>query len=315
MINELAENFGYHPYMIKRYIQFLGENNTKKLLEANERPLNPSIRVNTLKTSVVRLKERLENKNFKLRSIERVPYGFEVLESKLNLGSTHEYLQGYYYVQNIASMFPALILDPKPTEIVIDMCAAPGSKSTHLAQIMENQGTLICLEKNRNRIPSLELNLRRMGISNSIILNFDAIKLTQLKIKADKVLLDAPCTGEGLIREDPSRKKSRSIKDINKMASIQKKLLDIGLKILNPGGKLLYSTCSIAPEENEFVINEVLQNLSDYSISKIDSQYGVNGLTEVFGYSLMSEIKLSQRLYPHLHNTIGFYLCLIKKNL
>ncbi|MFX0181174.1 MAG: RsmB/NOP family class I SAM-dependent RNA methyltransferase [Candidatus Hodarchaeota archaeon] len=315
MINELAETFGYHPYMIKRYIQFLGENNTIRLLEANEKPLNPSIRVNTLKTSVVRLKERLESKDFKLRSIKHIPYAFEVLESKLNLGSTHEYLQGYYYLQSIASMFPALILDPKPTDVVIDMCAAPGSKSTHLAQIMENQGTLILIEKNRNRILPLDLNLRRMGISNSIILNFDAIKLAQLRIKADKVLLDAPCTGEGLIREDPSRKKSRSIKDINKMASIQKKLLNIGLKILNPGGKLLYSTCSIAPEENEFVINEVLQNLSDYSISKIANQYGTNGLTEVFDHSLMSEIKLSQRLYPHLHNTIGFYLCLIKKNL
>ncbi len=301
--------------MIKRYIQFLGVNNTKKLLEANEKPLNQSIRVNTLKTSVVRLKERLESKDFKLRSIEHIPYGFEVIESKLNLGSTHEYLQGYYYLQNIASMFPALILNPKPTDVVIDMCAAPGSKSTHLAQIMENQGTLILIEKNRNRIPPLDLNLRRMGISNSIILNFNAIKLAQLRTKADKVLLDAPCTGEGLIREDPNRKKSRSIKDINKMAAIQKKLLSAGLKTLNPGGKLLYSTCSIAPEENEFVINEVLQNLSDYSINKIANQYGTNGLTEVFGYSLRSDIKFSQRLYPHLHNTIGFYLCLIKKDL
>jgi len=315
MINELAQNFGYHPYMIKRYLQFLGENNTKKLLEANEKPLNPSIRVNTLKISVGKLKERLESKDFKLSPIDYVPYGFEVLESKLNLGSTHEYLQGYYYLQNIASMFPALILDPKPGDLVIDMCAAPGSKSTQLAQIMENQGNLILIEKNRNRVPSLELNLRRMGISNSLILNFDAIKLEQLRIKADKVLLDAPCTGEGLIREDPSRKKSKSMKDINKMASIQKRLLNAGLKTLNPGGKLIYSTCSIAPEENEFVINEVLQNLSDYSINKINKHYGTSGLTKVFDHSLRSDLKFSQRLYPHLHNTIGFYLCLIKKDL
>ena len=98
------------------------------------------------------------------------------------------------------------------------------------------------------------------------------------------------------------------------MASIQKRLLNAGLKTLNPGGKLLYSTCSIAPEENEFVINEVLQNLSGYSIKKIDNQYGTNGFTKVFGHSLRSDIKFSQRLYPHLHNTIGFYLCLIKKD-
>ena len=134
-----------------------------------------------------------------------------------------------------------------------------------------------------------------------------------MNVKADKILLDAPCTGEGLIRQDKSRKTSKKLKDIEKMASIQKNLLTAGLNCLKPNGELLYSTCSIAPEENEFVINDILNSLSDYRISELPHQYGESGLTEVYGKSLRKDLKYSQRLYPHLHDTNGFYLCLIKK--
>ena len=298
--------------MIERYLEFLGLDNTIKLLKANEKPLIPSIRVNTLKISQSVLKIKLEQKGFKLEPLEWVPYGFKVIKKSFNLGSSHEFLQGYYYLQNIASMLPALILDPKPSDLVIDMCAAPGSKATQLAQIMKNKGTLILIDRNKRRIPALEMNLRRLGISNSIILNFDAITLHKLNVKADKILLDAPCTGEGLIRQDRSRKTSKKLKDIEKMASIQKNLLIAGLNALNPNGKLLYSTCSIAPEENELVINEVLSKFSNFDIQKMHPKYGVNGYTEIFGKNLLDQLENSQRLYPHVHDTIGFYICLIK---
>lgn len=299
--------------MIERYIQFLGLDETLKLLEANERPLIPSIRVNTLKISVLELKKRLEKKGNELKPIEWIPYGFNIVKESSNLGSSHEFLQGYYYLQNIASMLSAIILDPKPNDVVIDMCAAPGSKSTHLAQLMKNEGTLILIEKNLNRIPALEVNLKRMGIINSIVLNMDAINLSNTNVKGDKILLDAPCTGEGLIRQDPSRKKSKKMKDIEKMSSIQKRLLTTGLKALNSGGLLLYCTCSIAPEENELVVDEVLNKSNNFKIVEISKNYGVKGLTNVFGVNLLEDLMFSQRLYLHLHNTIGFYFCLIKK--
>ncbi|HDZ17298.1 MAG TPA: RsmB/NOP family class I SAM-dependent RNA methyltransferase [archaeon] len=301
--------------MIERYLEFLGLDNTIKLLKANEKPLIPSIRVNTLKLSPSELKIKLEQKGFKLEPLEWIPYGFKVIKEGFNLGSSHEFLQGYYYLQNIASMLPALILDPKPNDLVIDMCAAPGSKATQLAQIMNNKGTLILIDRNKRRIPSLEMNLRRLGISNSIILNFDAMNLNKLNVKADRILLDAPCTGEGLIRQDKSRKTSKKLKDIEKMASIQKNLLTAGLNTLKPNGKLLYSTCSIAPEENELVINEVLSKYSNFKIQKIHTRYGLNGFTKVFGKDLLDQLENSQRLYPHVHDTIGFYICLIKNQL
>ena len=181
--------------MIERYFQFLGEDQTKQLLEANEKPLTPSIRVNTLKIDKDTLKNRLESKGFKLESIDWIHYGLKIKKSPLNLGSTHEYLQGFYYIQSVAPMLPAFILDPNPSDIVIDMCAAPGGKATHMAQIMNNEGNLILIERNRNRIPALEINLRRLGVSNSIIINEDAVNLSKMNLKADKILLDAPCTG------------------------------------------------------------------------------------------------------------------------
>ena len=299
--------------MIERYFQFLGESQTKQFLKANEKPLTPSIRVNTLKINKDTLKNRLESKGFKLESIDWIPYGFKIRNAPLNLGSTHEYLQGFYYMQSVAPMLPAFILDPKPSEIVIDMCAAPGGKATHLAQIMNNEGNLILIERNRNRIPALEINLRRMGVSNSIIINDDAVNLSKMNLKADKILLDAPCTGEGLIRQDSSRKRSKTMKDIDKLSAIQRKLLKTGLNSLNPGGKLLYSTCSIAPEENELVIDDVLKDNSDFAIVKIPINYGIDGMVEVYNKTLREDIKFSQRLYPHLHNTIGFFISLIEK--
>lgn len=314
IIRELSEKYGYLPYMIERYHDFLGLDDTIKLLEANEQPLKPTIRVNTLKIPPEKLKIRLEKKGFELEPIEEISSGFKVNNNPSNLGSLHEFLQGYYYLQNKASMLPSIILDPKPHEVIIDMCAAPGSKSTHLAQIMNNEGKLILIEKSQKRISALKMNIRRMGVINTIILHNDAVNLTKIGIKADKILLDAPCTGEGLIRTDPSRKKSKSMKDIEKMALIQKKLLNVGLNSLQTGGKLLYSTCSIAPEENELVINNVLQKQSNISIKQITNHYGIEGLTEVYSKKLNKSLRLSQRIYPHLHETIGFFLCLLEKN-
>jgi 16S rRNA C967 or C1407 C5-methylase (RsmB/RsmF family) len=141
----------------------------------------------------------------------------------------------------------------------------------------------------------------------------DAINLSKLKIKATKILLDAPCTGEGLIRQEADRKKSRKMKDIEKMRSIQKKLLKTGLNALKPNGELLYSTCSIAPEENELVVHEVIEEYGNFGISKISNTYGVSGLTEVYGKNLKEDLRYSQRIYPHIHDTIGFYLCLLKR--
>jgi NOL1/NOP2/sun family putative RNA methylase len=299
--------------MIHRYIQFLGLEQTEQLLIANDKPLKPCIRVNTLRIKPKMLKERLEKKGFQLTPSKWLSYSFEVQKAPFNIGATHEFLLGYYYLQNLASMLPASILNPQKDELVIDMCAAPGSKATQLAQIMRNQGNLILIEKNARRIPALTINIRRLGIINSTILNIDATNLSNYRLMGDKILLDAPCTGEGLVREDPTRKRSRTVNDLKSLAKVQRKLLKAGLNSLKTEGLLLYSTCSIAPEENELVVNDVLHELENFAVVKMSKAYGIQGLSEIYGKSLREDLKLSNRLYPHIHDTIGFYLCLIKK--
>ena len=211
-------------------------------------------------------------------------------------------------------MLPAHILNPEETDLVIDMCAAPGSKSTQLAQLMNNQGKLVLIDRSLSRIPALDMNIRRMGVENAIVLNLDAVKLSKLNLNADKILLDAPCSGEGLIRQDESRKTSKKISDLEKMAKIQKRLLIAGLHSLKSKGVLMYSTCSIAPEENEMVVNKVLEENSDYKIKKISHRFGVNGLSNAFGEIFHDDMVNAQRIYPYLQDTIGFFLCLIKKH-
>ena len=152
-----------------------------------------------------------------------------------------------------------------------------------------------------------------MGVLNSIILNYDSKNLPKLNIKADKILLDAPCTGEGLINQDPSRKKSKSLSDISKMSKIQVELLKSGLSSLKSGGTLVYSTCSIGPEENEVVVDKALKDKENFEILKMPYQFGVNGLLEYNGKTFTRNIVNAQRLYPHLHETIGFFMCLIVK--
>ncbi len=313
MIISIAKKYGYLPYMIERYIKFLGKEDTLKLLEANEKPLIPTIRINTLKIRIDDLINRLQKKGFVLKPLSWIPYGFKIIKSPMNLGSLHEFLQGYYYLQSFSSMVPCHVLDPKPGETVIDMCAAPGSKSTQIAQLMENKGKLILIDKNLNRIPALNTNLSRLGVYNSIVINQDAIDLPKMDIKADKILLDAPCTGEGLIRRDPKRKTSRTLKDIKKLSKIQFKLLISGLDSLKKGGRLVYSTCSIAPEENEMVIDSVLNQYKSAKILKIKDQIGIPGIEKFEKYNFHPDLKHSQRIYPHIHDSEGFFYCLLER--
>jgi NOL1/NOP2/sun family putative RNA methylase len=310
---DLAQKYKYLPYMVERYISFLGIEETRKYLTANEKKLYPSIRVNELKISSEDLKNILTRKGFNLRKVQDISYGFKVLKEPMNLGSLHEFLQGYYYLQDIASMIPPIILSPNSSDFVIDMAASPGSKATQLAQIMKNKGKLLLIEKNSQRLSSLRFNLRRMGVKNSILINFNSERLSDLNLKANKILLDAPCSGEGLIRKDPTRKRSKKFEDFNRMQKIQKSLLKEGLTSLAIKGELVYSTCSIAPEENELVLDEVLQEFNKCRIQKISLKMGSPGLTKVYGKNLNEELKNARRLYPHKDDTIGFFICLIQK--
>ncbi|MHA1595358.1 MAG: NOL1/NOP2/sun family putative RNA methylase [Candidatus Baldrarchaeia archaeon] len=309
--NELAKKYGYLPYIIERYLLLFGERETLSLLEANERGLNPVIRCNTLRADPSDLYNSLSARGVRLRVSKWVDYAFEVLNAPFSLASTPEYLLGHFYIhRGPATLLPPIVLMPEPGDVVIDMAAAPGGKTSHLAQIMKNKGVIIAIDIDKRRMKSLRSNLSRLGIENVIAIRMDARRVYELGLKANKILLDAPCSGEGLIPIDKSRKKSRTLEDIKYCSKLQEELLRSAIKCLEEGGEIVYSTCSIAPEENEFVIDKMLKEFP-LKVVRIDLD-GDPGFTEAFGMKLDKSLRHARRLYPHKHLTEGFFICKLR---
>ncbi len=305
---KLSFKFNYDEFIIRRWERFFGRDETERLVKAMEN-IPKYIRVNTLKIGEDKLVMRLEDRGFSIKKTE-VPFCYEIKGEPYSIGATPEYLMGYYYVMDKSSCIPPLALEPEEDNLVIDFAASPGGKTTMISQIMNNRGRIIAIEGNRDRIPPLIDNIHRMGVLNVAVVNMNSTEFFRKKIEADRILLDAPCTGEGIIHKDPSRKVSRGEKDIEFCSSLQTKMLESAIKTLKKGGILVYSTCSLAPEENELVINEMLQKF-DIHLERVD--YGNPALTEIGDLRLDSEISKASRLFPHIHRTSGFFLAKIVK--
>ena len=314
---KLALEYGYMPYMIERYFRFLGFEETLMLLEANEKPLRKSIRCNDYLIECNELSKRLSAKGIHIEKIPWLPHGYWVIREKFPIGATREYLKGYYYIQRPAAMLPVYALNPRPGDTVIDLAAAPGGKTTQIAQLMRDKGLVIAIDISEKRLKALRNHVKRMGFTSVITVRADATKhIGPLKSFANKILLDAPCTGEGLIRIDKSRKRSRSLKDLKYMYYKQVRMLYTALDYLVEHGEIVYSTCSIAPEENEAVIDTILLNREDVRVEAISLDIGVPGLTsygDVHFYS--KDLRKCRRIYPfHKEDTEGFFLCKLRKN-
>ncbi len=305
---ELAKKYGYDEFIIRRWIAFFGEDETKKLVRAMEN-VPRYIRVNTLKIDEERLLRKMERRGFELRKTD-VQFCYEVVRERYSIGATPEYLMGYYYIMDKSSCIPPLALNPKEKDFVVDFAASPGGKSTMISQLMRNRGKVIAIEANRDRIQPLIDNIHRMGALNIGVLRMNAVNFYKIGMKVDQILLDAPCTGEGIIHKDPLRKRSRGKEDILFCSSLQKELLESAIKSLKPEGILVYSTCSLTPEENEIVINEMLEK---YDIRLEEIPYGEEALTKIADLKLSRELKKARRFYPHKHKCSGFFVAKIIK--
>lgn len=272
--------------------------------------LHPTLRVNTLKITAKKIISRLEGLGVKL---ERVPFtknGYRVLDSKFSLGAITENLLGYYYIQEAAAQLPVEVLDPKPGETILDMCSAPGGKTTQMAEHMDNKGTIISFELKPHRLTSLTVNLERMGVQNCTVFNEDVTKAKKLGLTFDKILLDAPCAGNYL--SEPEWFDKRTQQGIERSAQIQQKLIKTAVELLNPGGTLIYSTCSLEPEENEINMHWAIHTLP-VKLEKVNLAIGDNGLTNVFGTQLHKDVALCKRLWPHKTGTEGFFIAKLVK--
>lgn len=309
---ELSSRYDYEPSVVYRLVEAVGLSEAESVLKANEKPLPETMRCNDYLIDCEILKERLEGKGFELKKIAWLAHGYEVERAPLRLGATHEYLLGYYYIQDPGSMLAGYILDPRPEEVIIDMCAAPGGKATQILQLTRDRARLIAVEKSRRRMRSLRSHLQRMGFSSFVLVRADALDLPET-IKADRILLDAPCSGEGIIRKDPRRRKRGRLEDIKALHELQVRLLEKAYRLLKEGGVLLYAVCSTAVEEGEYVVHKVLERHSDLRVEKIDSPVVSRGITSYRGVDLNPELALCGRLWPHVQGYEGFFVCKLVK--
>jgi len=240
-----------------------------------------------------------------------------VFESPIPLGATPEYLAGHYMIQSASSWTPVLALDPQPNERILDMAAAPGGKTTHIAALMKNTGELFANDVNASRSKALTANIHRMGVKNAIVTNYDGIKVPRhFPNYFDRVLLDAPCTGLGVVSKDPSVKVKRNAEDLFKLSYHQKQLILAAVDSINhnskTGGILVYSTCSISTEENESVVDYIL-NKRGVKLVDTGLPFGKPGLSKCQEHKFDNSVKLSRRFYPHVYNMDGFYVAKFKK--
>ncbi len=298
----------------QRYRQLLGSSYNDFIRYSLSYP-NKSIRVNTLKIAVAKLKERLQQHGFSLYQVPWCKEGFWMKGDRTDLGNLVEHTLGYFYIQESASMIPAVVLNPQPGEIVLDMCASPGSKTTQMAAMLENKGIIVANDVTGDRMKPLGINLQRMGILNVVESQARGQQLMKLATKFDRILVDAPCSGTGTIRKSPETLRIWNPLMVKRLASQQKTLIDTGFSLLKPGGTLVYSTCSVEPEENEGVVDWLLQKYPDAATAE-EIKLEINRSSPVLDFeknSYGSEVKKCLRIWPQDNNTEGFFVAKIAK--
>ena len=316
----LKEKFPPKEGFVKRMEMLLGKDETKTFFEISYTSTPNSIRCNTLKISPAELKERLLNYSWEVKvPYEEYPEIMVINGTKAGeLGNSREHLLGYYYVQEISSMLPMLVLKPTSEDIILDLCASPGSKTTQAAAMMKNSGTILANEVSMSRVGILNANLERCGVSNVIVTRKEGVAFCERmqkksKLRFDKILVDAPCSGEGTLRKSPKTFLMWNENMIKKIAGVQRRLSEAAIKLLKVGGEMVYSTCTLAPEEDEMIVQNLLDKF-DVEIQDIKLPLKFReGITKWEEKTFSPELKKCLRLYPQDNNTDGFFVAKIKK--
>ncbi|MCR4441181.1 MAG: 16S rRNA (cytosine(967)-C(5))-methyltransferase RsmB [Peptococcaceae bacterium] len=247
-----------HPlWMVKRWIARYGFQASREICEFNNRPADLWIRTNTLKISPERLASRLKEEGCVVEKGSRVPEAL-LLKEGPNIGSLPSFQEGLFTVQDESSMLVSHVLRPQAGQVVLDTCAGPGGKSTHLAQLMKNKGLVVACDVHEHRLRLIEDNAARLGIKIIETRLRDAASAGwEPDEKYDLVLVDAPCSGLGVLRRRPDSRWRKKEEDIKVLADLQAQILDNAVRLVRPGGRIVYSTCTIEPEENAGVVERI----------------------------------------------------------
>ena len=281
-----------------------------RFISACTRPLPLTIRVNTLRASPQEVYDRLTSKGF---SLSRVSWSDDLFYvDTARVSKTIEHWLGLFYIQEAVQTLPVRVLDPQPGETILDMAAAPGGKCTHIAACMHNQGPLIANEPVGKRQPSLMANINRLGVLNATVTSYRGESFPMHTL-FDRVLLDAPCSAEGTLRKESTLRNGATAAAIARLSRLQQRLILKAYDLLKPGGTLVYSTCTFAPEENEGTVSHLL-SARDAAITRVEIPFvAAHGVTEWGGEEYAPDISRCARIYPHHIDSGGGFIAKLRK--
>jgi NOL1/NOP2/sun family putative RNA methylase len=291
---------------IKRYLPLVDDE--EAFLAACDRPLPYAVRVNTIKTTVERAKEALDAEDIGYEQTDWNPEILRLTEGKA--GTTWPYFHGWLHGQEEVSALPALALDPQPGEKVWDTCAAPGSKSSQISALMDDEGFVVANDNSLGRLSALRHNAERLGVTNVAVTNRDARNFSMKPFgfdHFDRTLVDAPCSCEGTVRKNPDVRDQWTMDHVKSVVGIQKGIIRRAIQATRPGGVVVYSTCTFAPEENEAVVTHALES-EDCEVVEFDTPLETSpGVTEWEDEEYHPSVTKTQRVYPHQNDTGGFF--------
>ncbi len=306
---EVSEN-------IKAYLNSLyGKDSAERYIDFIKAEPSQYIRINLLKTSRENLKRRLhEDLSIASEEIKSIPNALKIISGSELTGKTVEHITGQYYIQGLSSMVPPLILSPGENDKVLDLCSAPGSKTTGLGELMNNKGALIANEVALDRVKMLVYNIDRMNLMNAGVIHYKGETLSKIYSEYfDKILVDAPCSGLGIIQKKEEVSNWWSLERVARLGDLQTRLLIAAVKMAKVGGEIVYSTCTLTPEENEFVINKILQK---YPVELAEIDLPISSREAFTNYNEMSfhpSLSRARRIVPWEADTDGFFIAKLKK--
>ena len=317
LCKDVQTYYGYNEFLAEKVLDLFSPEEAIAFFEANEVPRPVTIRANTLRTRRRDLAQKLINRGVSLEPVG--PWskvGLQVFESAVPIGATPEYLVGDYMLQAVSSFLPCMALAPQPHERILDMASAPGGKVTYLSALMQNTGCIFANDSNKARIKSLTANVHRMGCRNIVVCNYDGRQFPKVLGGFDRVMLDSPCSGTGVISKDASVKTNKSKRDLILLTQLQKQLILCAIDSVNPksetGGYVVYSTCSVMVEENEEVVEYALRKRPNVRIVPTGIDFGRDGLKRFRSRTFDERMTLCRRIFPHVHNMDGFFVCKLK---